>query len=75
MLKNSLGGSSMNKEDLIRKLASRKFFALLAGLVTSTLVIYNFDNNQIAQIVGIIGGFGTLIGYIFGQSYVDGKGK
>lgn len=52
------------------KLASRKFWALLAGLATSILggVI---STNEVAQVVGIIGAVGSVAVYIFGEATVD----
>ena len=65
----------MSREDFIRKISSRKFWALLAGLVTSGLVLYNVPDGQIAQIVATIGAFGTVIAYIFGEAMVDSSNK
>lgn len=63
----------VGKEFFIRKITSRKFWSLVAGLVTSFLVLFNVSENEIAQIVAVIGAFGSIVGYIFAEAYVDGK--
>ena len=61
----------MTKEDLIRKLTSRKFASALLAFITSVLVAFNMPENQIAQIVAIIGSFLTLISYILAEGQID----
>lgn len=61
----------MKKEDIIRKLCSRKFAVALIGFITALLVAFNLDENQIAQITAIIGSFLTLIAYIFTEGQTD----
>lgn len=63
----------ISKEDLVRKLTSRKFWSLVAALVTSILVLMNFDEGTITQILAVVGAFGSIIAYIFAEAYVDGK--
>ncbi len=61
----------MKKEDLIRKLTSRKFAAALIGFVTAILVAFNVSENDIAQVTAIIGSFLTLIAYIIAEGQTD----
>lgn len=61
----------MNKTDLIRKLTSRKFFAFLAGFITSILIALNASENEIAQATAIITSFGAVVAYIFAEASVD----
>ncbi len=61
----------MTKEDLIRKLTSRKFASALLAFITAILVAFNMPENQIAQIVAIIGSFLTLISYILAEGQID----
>lgn len=61
----------MTKEDLIRKLTSRKFASALLGFITAVLIAFKMSENDIAQIVAIIGSFLTLISYIFAESAID----
>lgn len=61
----------MSKEDLIRKLTSRKFASALIAFITAVLIAFNMPENQIAQIVAIIGSFLTLISYILAEGQID----
>lgn len=56
-----------------QKLSSRKFWMALSGLITALLVAFKIDNLTIEQVVAIVGAMGTLVAYILGESYVDGK--
>jgi hypothetical protein len=58
-------------ENIKRKLASRKLWSMILGLVGSVLVAMNFNENQITQIVGIIGGFASIIIYMLSESATD----
>lgn len=61
----------MTKEDFIRKLTSRKFASALLAFITAVLIAFNMPENQIAQIVAIIGSFLTLISYILAEGQID----
>ena len=61
----------MTKEDLIRKLTSRKFASALLAFITAVLIAFNMPENQIAQVVAIIGSFMTLISYILAEGQID----
>lgn len=61
----------MTKEDLIRKLTSRKFVSALLGFITAVLIAFKMSENEIAQIVAIVGSFMTLISYIFVEGNID----
>lgn len=61
----------MKKEDLIRKLCSRKFAAALIGFVTAVLVAFNVSENEIVQVTAIMGSFLTLIAYIVAEGQTD----
>ena len=61
----------MSKEDLIRKLTSRKFWVALIAFVSALLVAFHVSDNDIAQVSAIISAFGTLIIYIFTEGSVD----
>lgn len=63
----------MDKNELIRKLTSRKFWVLLIALVSAVLAFLKFDKGSIEQITTIIMAFGAMISYVLGESYVDGK--
>jgi len=59
--------------DWKRKLSSRKFWALLAGLATSALVLANVPGNKIAEVAAVIGAFGSVACYMLAEAYVDGQ--
>ena len=61
----------MNKEDVIRKFTSRKFWACVVALVTAILIYFHVPEDSINQIVAIIMAFGALIAYIFAEGWVD----
>lgn len=56
-----------------QKLASRKFWALVAALGTSVLVAFGAGDEVVTQVTGVIGAVGSVIAYIFAEAYVDGK--
>ena len=62
------------KNEILRKLTSRKFIIALTTFVTALLTAFNVGENEIAQIVAIISAFGSMVAYIFAEAYVDGKG-
>ncbi|KYC67159.1 hypothetical protein [Heyndrickxia coagulans] len=59
------------KIDWKAKLASRKFWALLGGLVGSLLVAFNVSKGSVAQVTSIITAFGSVAVYILAESSVD----
>lgn len=61
----------MTWNDLKRKLASRKFWAAVAGLVSAVLVVMNYSENEITQAVSVVSAAGVLIAYIFAEGSVD----
>lgn len=61
------------KIDWGKKLSSRKFWALIAGLATSTMVLFHVSDNTAAQVVAVIGAFGSVVTYIVAEAYVDGQ--
>lgn len=61
----------MTKKDLIRKLTSRKFISALLGFITAVLIAFKMSENEVAQIVAIVGSFMTLISYIFVEGNID----
>lgn len=59
------------KIEWARKLSSRKFWALVAALVTAILVLFAVPSGSIEQVTAIIGAFGTIVAYIMGEAKVD----
>lgn len=65
----------MNKEDLIRKLTSRKFWVALVGFITALLIAFKVDGGSVEQVTAIIMSFGSLIAYIFAEGWADANNK
>ena len=61
----------MTREDIIRKLTSRKLWVALVGFVTGLLVYFGQTEAQAAQLGALIMSFGSLIAYIFGEGMID----
>lgn len=61
----------MSKEDLVRKLTSRKFWVALVGFITALLVAFNVDSGSVEQIASIIMSFASLIAYVLAEGLVD----
>ncbi len=65
----------MSKEDLIRKLTSRKFWVALVGFITALLIAFNVDGGSVEQVTAIVMSFGSLIAYIFAEGWADASNK
>ncbi len=63
----------MTKEDFIRKITSRKFWAALVEFITALLMAAHLGENEIAQVASIIMAGGALIAYILSEGWVDAK--
>ena len=59
------------KENIIRKLTSRKFWVSLVGFITALLVAFNVDAGSIEQITSIIMSFASLIAYVVAEGLID----
>ena len=61
--------------DLIRKLASRKFLLALVGVVSGLAMAFGVDGSEITRVVSAIGGIiaaaGSAIAYINAEAKVD----
>lgn len=59
------------KEILIRKLGSRKLWAAVVGVIVGLAAAFGIEENEYAQIVGVVGSIASAISYIFGEATVD----
>lgn len=59
------------KQELMRKLSSRKFWAAVVSFVSAIMMAFNFGENDVAQVAAIIMAGGSLISYIFAEGWVD----
>lgn len=64
----------MKKEDFIRKITSRKFWAAVAGFVASIIIATHGDAKTAETVTGLIMAGATVIAYIFGEGMSDAAG-
>lgn len=65
----------MNKEDLIRKLTSRKFWLAVAAFVTGLLTAFKVDGETVETVSGLIMSAAAVIAYIVSEGLVDAEKK
>jgi hypothetical protein len=53
------------------KLGSRKFWVLIAGVVTNALVLFGTDADTITKVVALIGSSGSCAVYMLAEASVD----
>jgi len=58
-----------------RKLASRKFWALVAAVATSVIVLVGAGEEVAVKITGLITTVGAVATYILAEAHVDSSGK
>lgn len=61
----------MKKEQLIRKLSSRKFWLSIASFVSMLIVALGGTESTATQVTGIIMAGASIIGYIIGEGLAD----
>ena len=61
----------MNNINWKQKLSSRKFWAGVAGWVTSLLTAFNVTDNAIAQVSIVVAGIGSLAVYMLAEGMAD----
>ena len=63
--------ATMTKEDIIRKLTSRKFWAAIVGFVTGLLIYLGKSEAETAQIGALIMSAASVVAYIVGEGLID----
>ncbi len=61
----------MNKIDWKQKLSSRKLWAALVGVVVGLAAALGIEENDFAQIAGVVTSAASVLAYIFGETKVD----
>ena len=61
----------MSKNDIIRKLTSRKFWLAVAAFVTELIIAFKGDAELAETLSGMIMAGATVIAYIVGEGLVD----
>ena len=64
----------MTKEDLIRKLTSRKFWLAVAGFVSGILLALKVDAETAETVSGLIMSGASVIAYILAEGLADSAG-
>lgn len=61
----------MKKEDIVRKLTSRKFWLALVGFVTPLLLAFGMAESTTAQVTAIIMAGADVLGYLLAEGLTD----
>lgn len=61
----------MSKEDIIRKLTSRKFWVAVCSFIALLIVAVGHTEAEAAQITAIIMAGASVLGYILGEGLID----
>ncbi len=61
----------MEKINWKQKLSSRKFWAMVTGVIISLLVAFNVGEEVITKVTGILSSTSVLIVYILAETSVD----
>ena len=61
----------MCKEDIVRKLTSRKFWLAVAAFVTELIIAFKGDAELAETLSGMIMAGATVIAYIVGEGLID----
>ena len=65
----------MSREDILRKLTSRKFWLAVAALVTELIIAFKGDAELAETLSGMIMAGATVIAYIVGEGLIDSENK
>ena len=61
----------MNKINWRQKLTSRKLWAAVVGVIVGLAAAFGIQENDYAQIVGVVTSAVSVVSYIFGEAKVD----
>lgn len=64
----------MSRDDIIRKLTSRKFWAAIAEFVTMLIVALGANQESATQVAALIMAGAAVIAYIVGEGLADASG-
>ena len=63
----------MTRQDLVRKLTSRKFWLALVGFITPLLLAFGVAEDAVTQITAIVMAGADVLAYILAEGMVDAK--
>ena len=61
----------MNKENIIRKLTSRKLWVAVAGFVSGLIVAFDGDAEMAETVSGLILQAASVVGYLIAEGLAD----
>ena len=61
----------MSKQDIVRKLTSRKFWLAVAAFITELIIAFKGDAELAETLSGMIMAGATVIAYIVGEGLID----
>lgn len=61
----------MNKDDIVRKLTSRKFWVSVCAFVSLLVVAVGHTEEEAVQITALIMAGATVLSYIIGEGLID----
>ena len=64
----------ITKEDIIRKLSSRKFWMCVAGFVVGLIIYFGGSPERAEATRGLIMSGASVLAYILAEGWADGKG-
>lgn len=71
-IKGTIDGAKLKTQiNWKQKLSSRKLWAAIVGVVVGIAAAFGLNENDYAQIAGVITSLASIIAYIFGESNVD----
>ena len=68
-----IGVIKLKKEDLIRKLGSRKFWACITAVVIALVAFFKADPETTERIVALVSAVGGLCIYMLSEGIADSK--
>ena len=64
----------MSKEDIIRKLSSRKLWVAVAGFVSGLILAFGGTESAAATVSGVILQGASVLGYLLAEGLTDAAG-
>lgn len=58
---------------ILRKISSRKLWAMLAGIVTGLAMVFGLDENTISTVAGAVVSIASVITYIMTEGKIDAE--
>lgn len=63
--------STMSKQDIVRKLSSRKFWATVVGVISGLAIVFGLDSDTITDVSGAVVSMMSIIMYVYTEGKID----